>query len=184
MKPIPTKTLLFSFETILNKAELKEGHTAADFGCGRSMFLLYALSNMVGKNGKVYGVDILPEIIASVDREIKHHNLVSITPVLGNLDIKNGIKIPDEHIDRGFIVNTMHQSSNTVNMMFESSRTIKKDGLLTIVDWEKGESPFGPHEGLRIDKEIVKDVAKIINLEVVDYFNPGSYHYGLIFRKQ
>lgn len=182
MKPIPTKTLLFSFDTILEKADIQQGQIVADFGCGRSLFFLYALLSLVGKEGLVYGIDILPEIIETATREIRYHDLSGIVPVLGNLDSKFGVQIPDNKVDRGFLINTLHQSTDTLSMLAEASRMIKPGGLLTIIDWEKAKSPFGPHDNRRLDHETIKETAKMLNLDLLDHFKPGAYHYGLIFR--
>jgi len=183
MKPIPTKTLLFSFDTILEKADIKQGQIIADFGCGKSLFFLYALLTLVGKEGRVYGIDILPEIIETISREIQYHDLSGIIPVLGNLDAKYGVQIPDRQVDRGFLINTLHQSSDILSMLFEASRIVKKGGLLIVIDWDKAESPFGPHDDRRIKLEAINEAAEISNLELLDSFRPGAYHYGLIFRK-
>lgn len=182
MKPIPTKTLLFSFDTILEKADIQQGQIVADFGCGKSLFFLYALLTLVGKEGLVYGVDILPEVIETTVREAQYHELSGIVPVLGNLDNKYGVQIPDKKADRGFLINTLHQSSDSLTMLAESSRIIKKGGLLVIVDWDKTKSPFGPHDNRRIGPKIIKETATMLNLDLLDHFKPGAYHYGLIFR--
>lgn len=183
MKPIPTKTILFSFDTILEKSDLRQGQIVADFGCGKSLFFLYALLALVGKEGRVYGIDVLPEVVETIIREVQYHNLPGIVPVLGNLDNSRGVQIPDKQIDRGFIINTLHQSSDILSMLSESSRIIKTGGLLIIIDWENSESPIGPHKNRKIDHEAIKEAAEMTNLELLDHFKPGAYHYGLIFRK-
>lgn len=183
MKPIPQKTSLFSFDTILEKADLKKGQLVADLGCGKSLFLLYALSTLVGQDGKVYGVDILPDIIETITREIRYHDLPGIKPVSGNLDANNGVAIPDNNIDRGFLINTIHQSSDSFTMLLESTRILKKDGLLIVVDWETTDSPIGPHKNQRIHNETIKETASMAGLKLINEFKPGVYHYGLIFKK-
>ncbi|MCX6793339.1 MAG: methyltransferase domain-containing protein [Candidatus Falkowbacteria bacterium] len=183
MKPIPTKTLLFSFDTVLEKADIRQGQIVADFGCGKSLFFLYALLSLVGKEGRVYGVDVLPEVIETLSREIQYHDLPGIIPVLGNLDAKYGVQIPDTQIDRAFLISTIHQSADIIGMLYESSRLIKKGGLLIIIDWEKADSPIGPHNDRKLDHSSIKEAAEIANLELIDHFKPGSYHYGLVFRK-
>jgi ubiquinone/menaquinone biosynthesis C-methylase UbiE len=183
MKPIPVKTLLFSFDTILEKSDINQGQNVADFGCGKSLFFLYALLTLVGNEGRVYGVDILPELIETLNREIEYHDLNGIIPVLGNLDAKYGVPIPNNQVHRGFLINTLHQSSDILTMLFEASRMITKGGLLIIIDWDSNESAWGPHNNRRIDHAAIKEAALLINLELIDHFKPGTYHYGLIFRK-
>ncbi len=183
MKPIPKKTTLFSFDLIIEKADLQKGQIVAEFGCGKSLFFLYALLTLVGKEGMVYGVDIMPDIIETIKREVAYHNIIGIVPILGNLDSKFGVNIPEKKIDRGFLINTMHQSSDTITMLSEASRMIVNNGLLVVVDWDKDRVVFGPNKEQRADKTTIKEVAKIIKLELIDEFSPGAHHYCLIFRK-
>ena len=68
-------------------------------------------------------------------------------------------------------------------MLHESSRRIKKGGSLIIIDLEKSQSPFGPHAHQRIDHINIKEASEIAGLEIIDKFKPGSYHYGIILRK-
>ncbi len=182
MKHIPTTSSLLAFDEILKKANMQEGHSAADLGCGNSLFFLYGLSNLVGDKGKVFAVDLIPSIIDQLQREIKHHNLSSINPVHGNLDLLNGVKIENDTMDRSFLINTLHQSADTLTMLSEAKRLTKQDGTIIVIDWLSSSThPLGPSPERRLSKEIILDTAKLLQLELADEFKPGPFHFGLIF---
>lgn len=182
MKHIPTKSSLLAFDHIFEKANILKGHTAADLGCGNSLFFLYGLSDLVGDTGKIFAVDLIPSIIDQLQREIKHHNLSSINPVHGNLDILNGVKIEDQSVDRSFLINTLHQSSDTLTMLSEAIRLTKQGGKIVVIDWLKNSiHPLGPSPERRLSKEIVLDTANLLQLELSDEFKPGPFHFGFIF---
>jgi len=180
MRPIGSKTSLISFDTILSKAELSAGHVLADLGCGNTVFFLDLLARLVGKNGKVFGIDIQPEIIDTVQRELKHHSIEGVTPLLGNLDQVNGTTLENGSLDRAFLINTIHQSADIISMLQEAKRLLKDTGLLIIVDWELKPNPVGPHLDRRVSKEAIEEAAQICKFEIKKSFKPGSYHYGLI----
>lgn len=182
MKHIPTKSSLLAFDHIFEKANIQPGHIAADLGCGNSLFFLYGLSNLVGDKGRVFAVDLIPSIIDQLQREIKHHNLSSISPVHGNLDLLHGVKIDDQTMDRSFLINTLHQSADTLTMLSEAKRLTKQGGTIVVIDWLKNIiHPLGPTPERRLSKEIILDTAKLLQLELADEFKPGPFHFGLIF---
>jgi len=183
MKPLGVSTSLISFDTIIQKADLKQGQLVADFGCGNSLFFLYALSTLVGSEGKVFGIDILPDIIQGLERDINHHKVQGIEISLGNLNNHCGVSITDKALDRAFLINTLHQSSDTVSMLQEVSRMLKPGALLIIVDWELKPSPLGPHTDRRISLESITNSAEIAGLKPKESFKAGEYHYGAILQK-
>lgn len=181
MKPIPTKTSLFLFSDILNKANIKKGDKVIDLGCGRSLFFLHNLMNLVGKNGRVYGVDILPDVIESLQKDIRHYGLEDIIILKSNIEEKN-ITLSDNTFQAVFFLNTLYQVTDNLAALTEAARVLDKDGRIVVVDWYP-DSSFGPQIEQRVDAAHIKKIAQILNLKLVDEFEPGRYHYGLIFTK-
>lgn len=181
MKPIPTKTSLFLFTDILKKADIKEGDKVADLGCGRSLFFLHNLKNLVGEDGHVYGVDILPEVIESLQRDIRHYDLRDITILKSNIEERNNT-LSDNSLQAAFLLNTLYQVNDSLAALTEATRVLEKNGKLVIVDWLP-ESSLGPQVEQRVSKPHIKKIAEILNLNLVDEFEPGRYHYGLAFTK-
>lgn len=183
MKSIPTKTSLFLLDEILSKGNINQGSVIADLGCGRSLLFLYSLAKKVGKDGRVYGVDILPEVIESVERDIKHHGLHEISIIQGNLEKYNGVKIQNDAIDVAFLVNTINQISDTTSLLKEVSRILAKSARLIIVDWHKADSPMGPIQSQRVSITQIKKALNLANFSIIDEFEAGAYHYGLVVSK-
>ncbi len=176
---LPAKTALLSIESILEKAHLNDGYTVADFGCGRSLILIQALLHIIGRNGYVYGIDILPEIIESVSSDLRHHKHSNAEALRGNLEKENGIPLPDNILDAGFLINTLHQSGNSLSMIREASRLIKPGGRLVVVDWDSKPSPIGPSLEARLNKDQTIEILEANKLEALDHFEAGPYHYGI-----
>lgn len=182
MKSIPTKTSLLTFPLILEKANIQEGDTVVDLGCGRSLFFLHNLAQLVGKDGKVYALDILPEVINSLQRDINHYKLDRVIAQQANLEVKNEL-LEDGLFQAVFIINTLHQITDNLSAIKEARRLLHPAGKLVIIDWHPTYSPLGPRLEQRIESDHVKDMANLLNLTLLEEFNPGPYHYGLIFKK-
>lgn len=181
-KTIPTTTSLLLFDKILEAGQIKEGHTVADLGCGRSLFFLWSLAQLVGKEGIVYGVDILPEVVESLQRDIAHHKLHTVKALQADLEEKNG-RILDTSLSAAFLLNTLHQTSDSLAAMEQASRLLEKNGILVVVDWLPIRSPFGPHHSQRLDPDQIKTIGEMVNLQLCNEFTAGPYHYGLAFSK-
>ncbi len=181
MKAIPTKTSLFLFDSILEKSKIQDGYRVADLGCGKSLSFLYSLSKLVGKDGKVYGVDILPEVIESLNSDISHHKLHSISSIKG--DIEKSINLEEKSINTAFLINTLNQANNSLAMLQEAKRLLHPEGRLVIVDWHPSESPFGPLLSQRLSSDQVINTIDVAGLKLLDQFEPGLYHYGIVAGK-
>ena len=183
MKAIPTKTSLLLFDTILSKGDIKEGSVVADLGCGRSLFFLYSLAKRVGKDGKVYGVDILPDVIESLERDLNHHSINEISILRANLENQSEVNLKNESVYVAFLINTLNQAANTTSMLNEAIRILTKTGRLIIVDWHSENSPMGPLQSQRISISQIKKVIDASGLTILDEFEAGDYHYGLVVSK-
>ena len=65
----------------------------------------------------------------------------------------------------------------------EAKRLLKSQAKLLVIDWLKTATPFGPSVEKRIDPLKVKETANKIGLNLIEEFQAGPYHFGLIFQK-
>jgi len=68
-------------------------------------------------------------------------------------------------------------------MIKEAIRLVKPGGKLLVVDWKLTEAPFGPPSKDRREPAAIKTDVAALGLRLVDEFEAGQYHYGLVFVK-
>ncbi len=174
---------LLNEKLIFDKAGIAESMLVADLGCGRFGHFSFLAADLVGKNGKVYAVDILKSSLESVKRKAHAENRHNIIPVWSNLEVFRGTQIEVGSLDLVLLINTLHQSKHRAEIIREVMRLLKKGGNILIVEWNKTVLPFGPIPEDRVDDKNIIKVAQKQGLHLADEFRAGKYHYGLIFNK-
>jgi ubiquinone/menaquinone biosynthesis C-methylase UbiE len=116
-------------KNILNEGEvlkatgLKLKDSFLDAGCGEGYISLEA-SIIVGDKGSVYALDVYPESIETVKKEIKTRNLSNIRAIL--TDITKTIPLEAEIIDIVLMANVLHGfvAEGEVNQMLHIQSTL------------------------------------------------------------
>ena len=170
---------------LLKKLEVVGEMSVADFGCGGSGYFALQAASLVGEKGRVYAVDIFKPNLSAVWRNVKMRGYEDIVRcVWSDLEIVGAAKkIKDESLDRGTLVNVLHQSKKQKEILEECVRTLKKEGRLLIVEWQSSGLLFSPQKNTLIEPEKVKKLAIKTGLALMEEFEAGPHHYGLIFTK-
>jgi predicted methyltransferase len=95
-------------EVVSTHFHIKEGDIVADFGAG-SGFFLKILSKAVGSLGRVYACEIQKHLVEKIGEFIRLNNLSNVHPLWCDLEEINGIKLNDNSLDAGLLVNTLFQ---------------------------------------------------------------------------
>ncbi|MFH1412928.1 MAG: methyltransferase domain-containing protein [bacterium] len=183
MKNYSFKTRLLNINLILQKANIKEGYTVADLGCGKFGHFSFLAAKRVGSHGKVYAVDIMKANLEMIKKEAKASNLENIKTIWSDLEILKATKIDSNSVDLIFLINVLHESKQPLKIIAEALRMMKTSAKLIIVDWEKIAAPLGPKKELRVDKNFLKAGAQKLGLYLEEELEAGQYHFGLIFTK-
>ncbi len=170
---------------LLQRTGLNAGMTAADLGCGRDGSFVISASRLVTENGRVYAVDIVKDVLAVMQEKAKEAGVHNVVTVWSDLEVFGGARqITTGSLDLGILANTLFQSEKREDMVAESLRMVKVGGTLLVVEWKPVPTPFGPPLELRVNPEDIKRHAQRHGAQLVDEFEAGEYHWGLIFRKQ
>lgn len=168
---------------VLQKAGLKEKMQVADLGCGAVGHYVFPAARLVGKDGRVFAVDILKSVLENIEKRAHLENLENIITVWSDLERFGAAKIESSSLDAGMLMNTLFQTKDRTMVLKEAVRLLKVGGKLMVVDWLLTGAPFGPPIEGRVDPFWVESEADKLGLRLQTRFSPGQYHYGLIFEK-
>ena len=69
---------------------------------------------------------------------------MNVSPVWCDLEEVNGIKLPNDSLDVGILINTLFQLEEKTVALTEMRRVLKRDGVLHIIDWTESFGGLGP----------------------------------------
>ena len=157
---------------------LSEDSVVADIGAGTGYFT-FPVAQRVSR-GKVFSVDIQPEMLARIARRKALENVANVETVLGEADDP---KLPDNEIDLAFIVDAYHEFSFPREMGERLKESVKPGGQLVLVEY-RAEDPRVPIKRLhKMSEEQVKQEMAAIGLEWVKTEGSLPQQHVLIFQK-
>jgi len=183
MAHITGGTELLNPHTLLKKAGIATSMQIADFGCGGQGQFVLTAAKTIGNGGTIYAVDIQKTVLEGIENKAKTQGLKNIKTIWTNLEIYKATKIEDGKLDIGLLINTLFQSKKHLEIIKECVRMIKLKGALMVIDWKNVPSAFGPATVDRVSQDAIKAIASQINLRLIEEFDAGHYHYGLLFKK-
>ncbi|MBI3114879.1 MAG: class I SAM-dependent methyltransferase [Candidatus Kerfeldbacteria bacterium] len=172
-------------ESILRQVKLGPRMRVGDFGCGGGCYFSIAAAQQVGEKGMVYAVDVFKPALSACQSKARLANLATIKLVWSDLEVFRGARtIPDNSLDLGLIVNTLHQSRKRNALFKETMRMVKPGGTMLVIDWELTGFGFGPEKNDLVPAEEVERLAQEAGLRKTGQFQPSRYHYALVFEKK
>lgn len=123
---------------LLKNLDIKPGMVIADIGAG-SGYHSTLLSKMVG-NGKVYAVDVEPEMISYLNDRITLEGTKNIIPVLST---EQSVSLPANAINMMLLVDVYHEFSFPYEMTLSMLNALKPGGKLVLVEF-RSEDPMVP----------------------------------------
>ncbi len=169
--------------SIFSKVGLTKGMKVADMGCGRTGHFVFPAARIVGETGVVYAVDILKDVLESINSWVRSHALSNIQVVWSDIEAVNKTPIPPKSLDMCFYMNVMFAIKNKQAVLTEASRLIKSDGQIVVVDWAKRLGALGPSDEEMVDPKQLAEIADQCGLKLVQNILVSNYHYCLIFKK-
>ena len=144
---------------LLKNLSIKPGMVIADIGAG-SGYHSALLSKIVG-TGKVFAVDVEPEMIAYLNERIKQEKLSRIVPVLST---EQKVFLPENTIDIMLLVDVYHEFSYPYEMALSMLAALKPGGKLVLVEF-RFEDPTVP----------IKTIHKLSKSQAIKEFKAAGF---------
>lgn len=160
---------------------LRLGEVAVDLGCGPGYFTR-TLARAVGPEGKVYAVDLSPEMLERLKETLGEAERDSgEAPVEILLSGERSVPLPSGSADAVLLANVLHEAEDPGGLLREARRILRPGGRCLVVEWRKDRpSPPGPPAEDRLEEEEVRRLAGRAGWRVRTAFDAGPYHFALL----
>jgi arsenite methyltransferase len=169
-------------EVVSSHFHIKPGDIVADFGAG-SGFFLKILSKTVGSEGRVYACEIQKQLVEKIGEFIRLNNLSNVSPLWCDLEEVNGIKLNNNSLDSGLLVNTLFQFEQKEVSIKEIRRVLRTGGVLHVIDWSESFAGLGPRPQDVITKDEAVALFEALGFMFEREYPAGDHHYGFTVRK-
>ena len=147
-------------QTMLRSLGLKEGLAICDMGCG-NCFYTHQLAQIVGAQGRVYAVDIQPEMLHLLELSRGTNEPKNVTVVLGSVSDPH---LPTASLDMVLCVDVYHEFSHPIHMLAAIRKALKPTGRLVLVEF-RAEDPEVP----------IKELHKMSKVQVRKELEPNGF---------
>ncbi len=162
---------------VIMALNLKEGETVADIGAGSGYFT-FRFSHHVGDKGRVYAVDISPDMILHMNRRIRDLQAKNVVTVLAPPDDP---LLMDASVDRFFICDTWHHIANQAQYLAEMKKMLKPGGQVVMIDFQKKDLPLGPPPEMKIARGDLVRQMESNGFKLAKEYTFLPYQYFLVF---
>ncbi len=167
-------------DLLIETLKLRPGDVAADIGAGTGYFSR-RLARKVGPRGKVFAVDIQPEMLRQLTNRMAQLQITNVQPILGTIE---NPKLPETSVDLVLLVDVYHEFEFPYEMVQALCRALKPKGRIVFAEY-RGEDPKVPIK--KLHKMTVAQVRKemaVQPLEHVETLEALPRQHIIVFRKK
>jgi ubiquinone/menaquinone biosynthesis C-methylase UbiE len=165
-------------DEVMKALGLRPGETVADIGAGSGYFT-FRFARAVGSTGRVFAVDVSPDMIRHLNHRLRDEKIGNVVTVLSDPDDP---LLPDGSVDRIVIVDTWHHIEDHAKYLARLKPMLKPGGQVVHIDFQKRDDvPVGPPAAMKIAREeVLREMASAgFRLAAEHTFLP--YQYFLVF---
>jgi predicted methyltransferase len=167
-------------ELVLAALELKPGMAVADLGAG-SGYYSWRMARRVGDKGIVYAVDVQPEMVRLLEKQMAERGVTNVRPLLG---IPADPRLPEGRLDLVVMVDVYHELEYPFEVLASVVRALKPGGRVAFVE-HRGNDPSVPIKALHTMTEAqVKKEASAQSLEWVKTVADLPWQQVIVFRRK
>lgn len=166
-------------DVALDALKLPSGATVADVGAG-SGYMTVKMAKRVGPSGKVYAVDIQPQMLTLLRQRLDREKISNVGLILGGYDDP---RLPANEVDLILMVDVYHEFAEPQKMLQRMRESLKSGGRLVLLEYRKEDPsiPIRPDHKMSVAEAKMEVEAEGFTLASVDERLPRQHI--LIFTK-
>ncbi len=118
-------------DLLLDALRLKPGMMIADIGAG-SGYYTRQLAAITGSAGKVFAVEVQPEMLEILKKQNRALGIKNIVPVLAT---EQHVQLKADSIDLALLVDVYHELQYPVEVMHSLAKALKPGGQIALVEF-------------------------------------------------
>jgi ubiquinone/menaquinone biosynthesis C-methylase UbiE len=153
-----------------NIARIHSGMTCVDLGCGTGIFTI-PMTEIVGRNGKVYGVDDKSAMLEYIRNKRPPDNLILLEKDVRDTGLDDGIA------DFCLLAFILHEVKDPGALIAEAYRLLKPGGKIMVLEWRPDGGPKGPPVNIRLTESSLKKIFDNFKFKDFEYRVWSVNHY-------
>ena len=163
---------------LVDSMGLAPGDVVADIGAGTGYFTFRIAPRV--PEGRVFGVDIQPEMLAIMRDSIETKGVDNVTPVRGTA---TDPQLPSDSVDAALMVDAYHEFSHPREMMLNLKDALVPGGRVYLVEYRK-EDPSVPIKPLhKMSEAQARKEMEAVGLRWVETKDMLPRQHFLVFEK-
>lgn len=162
---------------VLEALDLRTGEVVADIGSGSGYFTV-RFAEAVGDEGRVYAVDVSPDMVRHLNRRLRDNDIRNVSAVLAD---PNDPLLRHASVDRFVIVNTWHHIEDQPGYMEKMKHMLRPGGQVVHIDFQKRDVPVGPPVAMKISRDDLVRQMKEGGFRLAADYGFLPYQYFLVF---
>lgn len=161
---------------VMEALAIREGEIIADIGAGSGYFTL-RLAHHVGAKGRVYAVDVSPDMIRHLNGRVRDMGVLNVSTILAPPDDP----LLPQPVDRFLIVDVWHHVEDQAGYLARMKKNLKPGGQVVMIDFQKKDLPVGPPVDMKISREDLLKQMQAAGFRLVQEHTFLPYQYFLVF---
>lgn len=167
-------------DLLLSLLGLEPGMVVADIGAGTG-YHSWRMAGRVGPRGKVYAVDIQPEMLSLLATNLARRG---VTNVLGVLGTPTSPRLSPRSLDLALLVDVYHEFDHPREMLAAIVEALKPGGRVAFVEF-RGEQASVPIKPLhKMTEAQIRREAEVHPLEWVETRRELPWQHLVVFRRR
>lgn len=167
-------------DVLLRELALKPGTTVADVGAGTG-FYTWQIAQRVGAGGRVYAVDVQPEMIDLLNKQMLQRGVHNVISLLGT---ERDTTLPPATIDLAIMVDVYHELAFPSEVLDSIVRALKPGARVVFVEYRAEDPAVGIKPLHKMSESQVKREAAAHGLIWERTIASLPIQHAIVFRKK